>query len=62
VEEAVSWAWQDFLELARVEVTSDTHCVTRWSQFDNRGSDEAAASGRSRSISVRYFLLRPKRE
>ena len=36
VEEPVSWTWREFLELPRVEVTSDIHCVTRWSKFDNR--------------------------
>ncbi len=36
VREEVSWAWNEFLELPRVEVTSDVHCVTRWSRFDNR--------------------------
>ena len=30
------WSWQEFLELPRVQVTSDVHCVTRWSRFDNR--------------------------
>ena len=36
VKEEVSWRWKEFLELPRVEVTSDVHCVTRWSRFDNR--------------------------
>jgi DMSO/TMAO reductase YedYZ molybdopterin-dependent catalytic subunit len=36
VEEPVSWTWREFLELPRVEVTSDIHCVTHWSKFDNR--------------------------
>jgi DMSO/TMAO reductase YedYZ molybdopterin-dependent catalytic subunit len=36
VDEEVSWTWKEFLELPRVEVTSDIHCVTRWSRFDNR--------------------------
>jgi DMSO/TMAO reductase YedYZ molybdopterin-dependent catalytic subunit len=36
VKEEVSWTWDDFVELPRVEVTSDVHCVTRWSRFDNR--------------------------
>ncbi len=36
VEKEVSWTWREFLELPRVEVTSDIHCVTRWSRFDNR--------------------------
>ena len=36
VDEEVSWTWKEFLELPRVQVTSDIHCVTRWSRFDNR--------------------------
>jgi DMSO/TMAO reductase YedYZ molybdopterin-dependent catalytic subunit len=36
VEEPVSWTWREFLQLPRTEVTSDVHCVTRWSRFDNR--------------------------
>jgi DMSO/TMAO reductase YedYZ molybdopterin-dependent catalytic subunit len=35
VEEEVSWTWAEFLKLPRVQVTSDIHCVTRWSRFDN---------------------------
>jgi DMSO/TMAO reductase YedYZ molybdopterin-dependent catalytic subunit len=27
--------WQEFLALPQVEVTSDFHCVTRWSRLDN---------------------------
>jgi DMSO/TMAO reductase YedYZ molybdopterin-dependent catalytic subunit len=36
VGEEVSWTWKEFLDLPRVEVMSDIHCVTRWSRFDNR--------------------------
>jgi DMSO/TMAO reductase YedYZ molybdopterin-dependent catalytic subunit len=36
VVEEVSWTWKEFLELPRVEVRSDIHCVTRWSRYDNR--------------------------
>ncbi len=36
VQEPVTWTWKEFVELPRVEVTSDVHCVTRWSRFDNR--------------------------
>lgn len=36
IQEEVSWTWREFLGLPRVEVTSDIHCVTRWSRFDNR--------------------------
>ena len=36
VEEPKTWNWPEFLQLPRVQVTSDIHCVTRWSRFDNR--------------------------
>jgi DMSO/TMAO reductase YedYZ molybdopterin-dependent catalytic subunit len=36
IEKEVSWTWQEFLKLPRIEVTSDIHCVTRWSRYDNR--------------------------
>src|SRR5712691_3673580 len=35
VEQDVSWRWEEFVQLPRVTVTSDIHCVTRWSRFDN---------------------------
>ncbi|MEU3498582.1 molybdopterin-dependent oxidoreductase [Kitasatospora cineracea] len=30
------WTWQQFLALPQQEVTTDLHCVTRWSKFDTR--------------------------
>src|SRR5215467_5128526 len=27
--------WSEFIALSKVRVTSDFHCVTRWSRFDN---------------------------
>jgi len=36
VDREVSWTWPEFLALPRVRITSDIHCVTRWSRFDNR--------------------------
>jgi DMSO/TMAO reductase YedYZ molybdopterin-dependent catalytic subunit len=36
VEKETSWSWKEFLELPRVQVRSDIHCVTRWSRYDNR--------------------------
>ena len=31
----LSWTWAEFQRLPRVTVTSDIHCVTRWSKLDN---------------------------
>ncbi len=35
VEKEVQWTWTEFLALPRVRLTSDIHCVTRWSKLDN---------------------------
>jgi DMSO/TMAO reductase YedYZ molybdopterin-dependent catalytic subunit len=52
VEEERSWTWNEFLALPRIEVTSDIHCVTRWSRFDNRWQG-VAVSEILRLVSVR---------
>ncbi|MEE9219582.1 MAG: sulfite oxidase-like oxidoreductase [Acidobacteriota bacterium] len=31
-----AWSWKQFNSLPQVEIVSDSHCVTRWSRFDNR--------------------------
>lgn len=36
VEHPMTLSWQEFGKLPRFEDTSDFHCVTRWSRFDNR--------------------------
>ena len=36
VQQPVTWSWSEFLRLPRVSITSDVHCVTRWSRYDNR--------------------------
>ena len=36
VANPVRLGWDEFRRLPRIEVTSDFHCVTRWSRFDNR--------------------------
>ena len=36
VTREVAWTWAEFLALPRVTITSDVHCVTRWSRLDNR--------------------------
>lgn len=50
VEEEVAWTWEEFLALPRVTVTSDIHCVTHWSRYDNRWE----------GVSVREILGRIK--
>ena len=36
VEKPIRLRWDEFNRLPRAQVTSDFHCVTRWSRFDNR--------------------------
>lgn len=36
VEKRVIWNWEDFLSQPQLEITSDIHCVTGWSRYDNR--------------------------
>jgi DMSO/TMAO reductase YedYZ molybdopterin-dependent catalytic subunit len=35
VESALQFNWDEFNHLPKVQRTSDFHCVTRWSRFDN---------------------------
>jgi DMSO/TMAO reductase YedYZ molybdopterin-dependent catalytic subunit len=35
VEEPFELTWQELLALPRVQLTSDFHCVTTWSRYDN---------------------------
>ena len=36
VEQPVRLTWEEFNRLPKARVTSDFHCVTRWSRFDNQ--------------------------
>jgi DMSO/TMAO reductase YedYZ molybdopterin-dependent catalytic subunit len=36
VENPVMLSWEEFNRLPQIEITTDIHCVTRWSRFDNR--------------------------
>jgi len=36
VDQPARWTWQEFGMLPRTHSTSDFHCVTRWSRFDNQ--------------------------
>ena len=35
VEQPLRLSWEEFRALPQIEVTSDFHCVTRWSRLDN---------------------------
>ncbi len=35
VDKPMSWTWQEFRALSRVQMFSDFHCVTRWSRLGN---------------------------
>lgn len=41
VESPLRIGWDEFNRLPKTELTSDFHCVTRWSRFDNRWSGVA---------------------
>jgi DMSO/TMAO reductase YedYZ molybdopterin-dependent catalytic subunit len=30
------WTWDEFLALPQTEITTDIHCVTKWSKFDTK--------------------------
>jgi DMSO/TMAO reductase YedYZ molybdopterin-dependent catalytic subunit len=34
VEKELRWTWDEFLKLPTRTITTDIHCVTRWSKFD----------------------------
>jgi DMSO/TMAO reductase YedYZ molybdopterin-dependent catalytic subunit len=34
VENPMRWTWDEYLALPMVTITTDIHCVTRWSKFD----------------------------
>ena len=34
IDQPVSWSWQEFLALASETITTDIHCVTKWSKLD----------------------------
>lgn len=36
VRAAVTWSWEELMELPQRDVLCDIHCVTQWSRLDNR--------------------------
>jgi DMSO/TMAO reductase YedYZ molybdopterin-dependent catalytic subunit len=54
VENPLKWSWTDFLAQPQTELTTDIHCVTTWSRYDNAW----------KGVSARHLLaqVRPRRE
>ena len=50
VEKRLILRWEDFLALPQIELTSDIHCVTGWSRFNNRW----------RGVSTKHLVLMVK--
>ena len=49
--QSARWSWDEFTALPRETITSDIHCVTKWSKFDTRVGrhlDRHAARRRAR--------------
>jgi DMSO/TMAO reductase YedYZ molybdopterin-dependent catalytic subunit len=60
VEEEVTWTWAEFARLPRVRITSDVHCVTRWSKLDNEWEGVSVREIMSRvrlRPEVRYVMV-----
>ena len=60
VEHPLRFTWTDFNHLPRVQHTSDFHCVTRWSRFDNRWDGVAMRELLSRAAprnEAQYVLI-----
>ncbi len=36
VENEMRWTWKEFLAIPTTTITTDVHCVTRWSKFDTK--------------------------
>ena len=51
---AMRWSWDEFQRLPRTSITTDIHCVTKWSKFGTRWEgvsvDTLLAEGRKRDV------------
>lgn len=59
VDSPLKLNWKEFNALPKVERTSDFHCVTRWSRFDNRWQGVAFREllGRARPTPSAAYVL-----
>lgn len=56
VEAPIAWTWDQILDLPRVKIRLDLHCVTTWSKFDTEWE------GISPKLLVEHGLIKPKPE
>jgi DMSO/TMAO reductase YedYZ molybdopterin-dependent catalytic subunit len=56
VEEPITWTWDQVLDLPRVKIRLDLHCVTAWSKLDTEWE------GISPKTLVEQGLIKPKPE
>ena len=54
INNPIKWSWDDFMAQPQFDSTSDIHCVTQWSRFDNHWQ----------GVSAKHFLsiVQPKLE
>lgn len=54
IENPIDWGWEDFQAQPQVQMTTDIHCVTTWSRYDNAWE----------GVTGRHFLnvVKPKPE
>ena len=59
VEEPLELTWDELRALPRIDLTSDIHCVTTWSRYDNRWEGVAAREiiARARPTSATQFVV-----
>lgn len=60
IEHPLRFTWTEFNHLPRVQRTSDFHCVTRWSRFDNHWDGVAMRELLSRAVprkEAKYVLI-----
>lgn len=50
MEAPLKWSWADFLAQPQTEITTDIHCVTTWSRYDNAW----------KGVSARHLLAQVK--
>src|SRR5687768_11346671 len=55
------WSWEEFTALPRTQLTTDIHCVTKWSKFGTNWEgisiDTVLAEGSKRGLQPASFLM-----